>query len=170
MSALPTLRYEAIFGAIYGCGLRLVEGTRLRARDIDSERHLVHVVKGKGQRDRYVMLPGNLLRILREYYAQDWPNGEWLFPGEALCKPINGTSVQRAARKASVKVGITPVVTARNLRHTFATHLHEQGVDIRTIQMILGHRSIQTTTVYTHLSKEKLQSTESPFDLLPVVP
>jgi site-specific recombinase XerD len=167
LACVRAMRYRAMICIAYGAGLRLREVTNLRVADIDSRRGVIHVVKGKGNKDRFVMLSPKLLELLREYYRAERPGSMWLFPGSKSGRPVNATGLQRACKLAWKASGVTKVVNARVLRHSFATHLLEAGTDVRTIQMLLGHRSLRTTTRYTHVSAEKLSSTTSPLDVLP---
>jgi site-specific recombinase XerD len=167
LASVRSLKYRTMICIAYGTGLRLREVTNLRVSDIDSERGVIQVVKGKGLKDRLVMLSPKLLELLREYYRAERPGTSWLFPGTIPGKPINATALQRACKHAWKDSGVKKVVNLRVLRHSFATHLLEAGTDVRTIQMLLGHRSLRTTTRYTHVSTEKLVSTTSPLDILP---
>ena len=167
LACVRALKYRAMICIAYGTGLRLREVSNLRVADIDSQRGVIHVVKGKGLKDRFVMLSPKLLELLREYYRVERPGSMWLFPGKIPGKPMNATGLQRACKRAWKESGVTKVVNVRVLRHSFATHLLEAGTDVRTIQMLLGHRSLRTTTRYTHVSAEKLSTTTSPLDILP---
>lgn len=152
----------------YGAGLRVGEACRLRPEDIDSTRMLIHVRLGKGNKDRFVMLSGRLLSILRGYWVKMRPQSGWLFPGRQQGEPISPAAINLALSVAAKKAGIRKRVTAHLLRHSFATHLHEAGTDIRTIQMLLGHASIRTTARYTHVSQRQIASVKSPIDRLRV--
>lgn len=169
--SVKSIKYRAILMTAYSAGLRLSEVVHLTLSDIDSKRMVIHVRQGKGKKDRYVMLSDRLLRLLREYWKHTRP-ANWLFPGQNPDKPVALTSVQKACRSAAEAAGIGKSVTVRSLRHSFATHLLESGTDIRTIQMLLGHRSLQTTARYTHVSNKAIASTKSPIDLLvsPLLP
>jgi len=138
----------------------------LRAADIDSQRMVIRVDQGKGRKDRYVMLSARLLETLRSYWRAVRPN-EWLFEGDIPGRPIDRSSVELACQKARRLSRITKPVTPHSLRHAFAVHLLEAGTDIRTIQLLLGHRSLSTTARYLRLSASKVCSTSSPLDLLP---
>jgi site-specific recombinase XerD len=163
--AIKSIKYRAILMTAYGAGLRLSEVVHLQVGDIDSKRMCIHVRQGKGRKDRYVMLSQRLLAVLREYWKQTRPR-LWLFPGRNPDKPIALTSVQQACRQAAISSGLNKPVTVRSLRHSFATHLLEAGTDVRTIQMLLGHRSLTTTARYTHVSNKAIRDTKSPIDLL----
>ena len=153
---------------IYSAGLRLSEGLKLKVSDIDSRRMMIRVEEGKGMKDRYVMLSGRLLEQLRNYYKAMRPAGEYLFPSnEDAKRPMSESSLQRAFRKAVNKVGRKKSVSIKTLRHCFATHLLESGCDVRAIQVLLGHRSVSTTQIYTHVAGDRINKTVSPLDLLP---
>lgn len=166
MSASPVTAVVAI--AAYGAGLRISEACRLRPEDIDSARRLIHVRQGKGGKDRYVMLSERLLAILRGYWAQQQPQGGWLFPGQKPGNPITRSAVEQAIHKAAAKAKLRKKVTPHLLRHSFATHLLEDGADIRVIQVLLGHSSIRTTARYTQVSARHVGSVKSPLDKLKV--
>jgi integrase/recombinase XerD len=150
----------------YGAGLRISEGCRLRPEDIDSARKLIHVRLGKGGKDRYVMLSGVLLEILRVYWRRVRPQGGWLFPGRKPGQPITRNAVAQALQAAASKAKLRKKVTPHLLRHSFATHLLEGGTDIRVIQVLLGHSSIRTTARYTQVSERHIGSVKSPLDKL----
>jgi len=137
---------------MYGSGLRLMEALSLKAEDIDSERMVIRVRQGKGQKDRYVALSCTVLETLRAYYRACGRKGEWLFPNRTGKYPIHKTAVQRACRQAALVSGLGKRVTTHTLRHSYATSLLEMGVDLRTIQMLLGHTSLSTTAVYLHVA------------------
>lgn len=159
----PSVKYRTIFMTGYGCGLRLAEILALRPDHVDSTRMVVRVEQGKGRKDRYVMLPKRLLEQLRACWRECRPQ-RFLFegrrPGLALSQHAVGDALRRAKRGA----GIRKPVTMRSLRHSFATHLLEGGTNVRIIQALLGHRSLTTTQVYTHLAKNYLTDTQSPLD------
>jgi site-specific recombinase XerD len=165
-AALRNLKHRAILMTAYAAGLRLSEVTALRVPDIDSQRMVILVCQGKGRKDRYVMLSPRLLAVLREYWRAVRPT-DWLFPGRSPDRPISASAVQRACQAARRASGLGKAVTARALRHSFATHLLERGTDVRTIQVLLGHRSLQTTARYTHVSTRTVCATPSPLDRLP---
>lgn len=162
--AVNNLKYRTALMTTYAAGLRGGEVTQLKVTDIDSDRMCIRVEQGKGRKDRYVMLSPKLLHHLRQYWKEYKPP-DWLFTGQRGGHlPISTLqAVCKAARKdARIKKPITP----HTLRHSFATHLLEAGTDIRTIQLLLGHRSLNSTMVYTHVA-QKIHKTRSPFDLLP---
>lgn len=146
--------HVAILQVMYGAGLRLSEALNLKPADIDSERMVLRVRQGKGNKDRYVPLSSTLLESLRAYYRSCRPNGkgEWLFPNRTGKYPIHQTAVQRACRQAGLIAGLQKRVTTHTLRHSYATSLLEMGVDLRTIQLVLGHSSLSTTAVYLHVA------------------
>jgi integrase/recombinase XerD len=164
-TAAGRLKYQALFMAVYGCGLRVSEVVALRAEDIDSKQMVLRVCQGKGMKDRYVMLSPRLLEVLREYYKAFRPTGT-LFFGIDKARPMDRGSVLRACRLIARRAGLSKHVTVHTLRHSFATHLLEAGVDLRTIQALLGHRSLRTTALYTFVSTERVAATPSPLDLL----
>lgn len=149
----------------YAGGLRVSEVVSLRLSDIDSQRMVIRIEQGKGRKDRYVMLSQNLLDLLRAYWKVARPT-YWLFPGHPSSRPINQRGISHICVKATRAAGLTKRVTVRALRHCFATHLLEAGANIRVIQILLGHRSLRTTSRYTHVSTETLRSVVSPLDLL----
>jgi len=159
-------KYQAIASIAYGAGLRLSEIVHLKVTDIDSQRMVIRVRQGKGRKDRDVMLSETLLETLRDYYRSMRPKGEWLFPGSKAGQPLSQHSVQTKFRKARERSGITKKFSIHTLRHCFATHLLEAGTDIRTIQILLGHKCLSTTQIYTHLSIKNVCATQSPLDLL----
>lgn len=169
LDAATTLRERAIMEIAYSSGLRLGEVLRLKLTDIDSGRMVIRVERGKGGKDRNVMLAASLLETLRAYWKRDKPR-RWLFPGHGGERPLNPTTVQRAFAVAREKARIDKPVSFHSLRHSFATHLLESGVNVRTIQALLGHRSLGTTERYTHVAGAYLRETRSPLDLLRETP
>jgi site-specific recombinase XerD len=152
------MRYRVCLTTIYACGLRLLEGVSLQVKDIDGQRRMIHVRQGKGGKDRYVPLPDSVLIMLRQYWATH-RNPIWLFPSiHALLAPertsqfMHETGVQKAFRAALQESGVKKDATVHTLRHSYATHLLEAGVNLRVIQGYLGHASPKTTAVYTHLT------------------
>jgi len=160
------LKHRVILTTCYAAGLRISESVRLQAPCIDSKRMVIRVVQGKGRKDRYVMLSPKLLVILRNYYKAERPN-EWLFPGAQAGQPITRSAVEDACKKAHQLSGLAKPVTPHSLRHAFAVHLLESGTDVRTIQLLLGHRSLATTARYLRIATTKVCATSSPLDLLP---
>lgn len=145
--------YRVCLSTIYACGLRLLEGVRLQVGDIDSSRMLLHVRGGKGNKDRYVPLPEKTLTQLRGYWLKH-RHRQWLFPGQGLGQsgPMHESGVQKAFRAALHESGIAKAASVHTLRHSYATHLLEAGVNLRLIQSYLGHDSLATTALYTHLT------------------
>lgn len=166
LGAVASRKHRMVLMAAYGAGLRISEACALRAEDIDSKRGLIHVRNGKRGRDRYVPLPTRLLLALREYWRIERVTGPCLFPGKDLRTHVSFEPVRDALRKAVAACGLSKRVTVHTLRHSFATHLLEGGTDLRTIQELLGHRSIKTTARYVHIGAARLARTRSPLDLL----
>jgi site-specific recombinase XerD len=165
LRAVPGLRERAAMEIAYAAGLRLSEVLRLKLSDIDSQRMILRVEQGKGKKDRNVMLSPALLQTLRTYWKQCRPR-VWLFPGHGGKRPLHATLLQRAFRQAKDQARITKPVSFHSLRHSFATQLLESGVNVRTIQALLGHRSLATTQRYTHVAGDYLRQTRSPLDAL----
>lgn len=163
--SIKNIKHRAMLMIAYAAGLRVSEVARLRVCDIDSKRMVIRVEQGKGRKDRYVMLSPALLTILRTYWKLAKPS-KWLFEGNIAGQPISYKSIQRACSRVSDDSGLSKPVTMRTLRHSFATHLLEAGTDIRIIQALLGHRSLQTTARYTRVSTITIRATTSPFDQL----
>ncbi len=164
-AAIRNVKHRAILITAYAAGLRVSEVTHLQVADIDSQRMVIHVRMGKGQKDRYVMLSPRLLEILRAYWKVVRPR-EFLFPGAIPGRPITTGSVQKVCQRGRRAAGMGKHITAHTLRHSFATHLLEAGTDLRTIQVLLGHSSPRTTAVYTHVSPAAVRATTSPLDRL----
>ncbi|MCK9518070.1 MAG: site-specific integrase [Dehalococcoidia bacterium] len=156
------LKHKTILMTIYACGLRISEAVNLRVSDIDSERMLVRIAQGKGRKDRLVILPANLLIVLRRYCHEYHPE-EFLFEGTKGGQ-YSTRSIQALFRRAVKYAKIRKKVSVHSLRHSFATHLLDQGTDIRYIQELLGHKHLSTTQIYTHISNYNLQKIKSPFD------
>jgi site-specific recombinase XerD len=165
LKAVPDLRYRTVFATIYAAGLRVSEAVALTIKDIDSARMVICVRQGKGRKDRYVMLSEQLLDILRDYWKRQRPQ-HWLFPGPDPVRPVTTRSVQRACRRIAHAAGLDKSVTVHTLRHSFATHLLEQGVDIRVIQDLLGHRQITSTTRYARVAINTIRQIQSPLEAL----
>jgi site-specific recombinase XerD len=158
--------HHVILTVCYAAGLRISEAVRLIATDIDSQRMTIRVDQGKGMKDRYVMLSPRLLETLRNWYREARPK-HWLFPGDMPGRHITRHAVEQACKKAHEICRIPKPVTPHSFRHAFAVHLLESGTDIRTIQLLLGHRSLATTARYLRIATSKVCSTTSPLDLLP---
>ena len=165
LKAVTDLQMRTTFITIYATGLRVSEAVKLTARDIDSARMVIAIRQSKGRKDRYVMLSEQLLGILRDYWKQAHLQ-HLLFPGPDPSRPITTRSVERACRKAAEAAGLDKTVTVHTLRHSFATHLLEQGVDIHVIQDLLGHRNIASTTRYARVAINTIRQVQSPLELL----
>ena len=165
LGAVTKLRDLALLMTAYGAGLRVSEIPRLRVEDIDSQRMVIRVRQAKGRKDRYVMLSPRLLKVLRAYWKAVRPR-DILFPGAVPDRPISTGSVRHACQRARQAAGLAKNVTVHTLRHSFATHLLEAGTDLRTIQVLLGHRSFSTTARYVHVATASLASVTSPLDRL----
>lgn len=163
---IPSLKYRAALMVCYGAGLRISEAVALKVSDIDSQRGLIRIEQGKGHKDRYAMLSPRLLEVLRRYYRATRPQGCYLFPSWRREHHLCTTSLQLACREAAVRAHIAKRVTVHTLRHSFATHLLENGTDIRIIQVLLGHSRIDTTARYTAVSPQVVAATRSPLDKL----
>jgi site-specific recombinase XerD len=159
------LKHRAALMVCYGGGLRISEALGLRVGDIDSSRMVIRVERGKGAKDRYTVLSQRLLEVLRVYWRQQRPV-DYLFPGRKSGTPLGAETIQQVCRDAAFLSGIQKRVTAHTLRHSFATHLLENGEDIRVIQVLLGHKRIDTTARYTHVSPTAISATASPLDQL----
>ena len=167
LKAVPNLKHRLVLMTLYSAGLRLQEALQLRPADIDSAAMRIRIRAGKGGKDRYVMLSSTLLENLRDYFKQDRPE-KWLFYGQTKCDPLHPRSVQRVIQDAARVAGLRKKVTAHVLRHSFATHLLEHGTNLRYIQELLGHSSIKTTMIYTHVSRRSLTEVVSPLDWLEI--
>lgn len=167
LKAEPNLKMRTAFTTIYAAGLRVSEVVALTIKDIDSARMVIHIRQAKGRKDRYVMLSEQLLAILRNYWRRT-RSPHWLFPGPDPSRPVTTRSVQRACHKAAHGAGLDKTVTVHTLRHSFATHLLERGVDIRVIQDLLGHRHITATTRYARVALNMIRQIESPLEALKV--
>ena len=167
LACVHPLKSRVLLTTLYSAGLRLEEGTHLKVADIDSARMLLRVACGKGAKERLAPLSPRLLRELRAYWRIARPR-TWLFPGRKPDKPLSAGTVQNACQRAVRECGWTKHVTPHTLRHSFATHLLEAGVDLLTIQRLLGHRSFSTTLIYLHVRRQHLESVSSPLDWLPV--
>jgi site-specific recombinase XerD len=165
LKTVRNLKMRTAFITIYAAGLRVSELVALTSRDIDSARMVIAIRHGKGGKDRYVMLSEQLLAILRDYWKRTKPP-HWLFPGPDPSQPITTRSLQRACRAAAEAAGLDKNVTVHTLRHSFATHLLEQRVDIRVIQGLLGHRNINSTTRYTRVAIDTIRQIQSPLEQL----
>lgn len=163
--ALDSLKYRAILMTAYAGGLRVSEVVALRVTDIDSSRMLIRIDQGKGRKDRYVPLAQRALEVLREYWKAARPK-DFLFPSRSKSGHLTRNSVWRACKRAMRNAGLKKNISPHTLRHSFATHAHENGTNIRILQMLLGHRSLRTTGMYTKVSQTAIQSATSPLDLM----
>jgi site-specific recombinase XerD len=175
LEAAATLKYKAALAAAYGAGLRASEVTHLKVSDIDSQRMLIHVEQGKGSKDRNAMLSPTLLTLLRQWWRIARTEGKmlrggWLFPGRNPVSPLSTRQLNRAFHAAATVARLDKPVTLHSLRHSFATHLLEQRVDIRVIQVLLGHSKLETTAHYSHVATTTLRDTRSPLDALSLDP
>ena len=165
LEAVAGLSHRTALTTAYAAGLRAAEAVSLKIADIDSSRMVIRVEQGKGQKDRYVMLSAQLLGILRSYWRLTRP-AHWLFPGRDAEHPLRPTALHGACRSACKAAGLDKRVTVHTLRHSFATHLLENGTDIRIIQALLGHSSLKTTARYAQVATSTIGRTQSPLDLL----
>ena len=166
LGCVRTRKHRAILTTCYAAGLRISEAIALTPPAIDSKRMVIRVEQGKGQKDRYVMLSPKLLEVLRAWWRAEKPK-DWLFPGDFPGQHITRFAVEQECQKARRICKIPKPITPHSLRHAFAVHLLEQGTDVRTIQLLLGHRSLTTTAKYLRIATSKVCSTSSPLDLLP---
>jgi site-specific recombinase XerD len=165
LEAIPSVKSRTALTTVYAAGLRVSEVVRLAVADIDSERMVIRVEQGKGGRDRYVMLSPRLLEILRAYWRIVRPD-HWLFPGRDRNRPLDQQVLHTACKYARLAAGLTKPVTVHTLRHSFATHLLENGTDVRIIQVLLGHANLQSTVRYTRVATRTISATPSPLDRL----
>ncbi len=163
--ALSNLKHRTILMTLYASGARVAEALALQVRDIDSGRMLLRIRQGKGGKDRYVPLSQTLLEQLRRYWKQYRPF-TWLFPGVDLHAPLTASTVQRVCTKAAHKAGLSKKVTPHTLRHSFATHHLEAGTNLKTIQVMLGHRRLNTTSLYLHVAAQAPGQSRQALDLL----
>lgn len=166
LNAVQSIKYRTILIAGYGAGLRISEARRLRVEDIDSKRMMIHVRGAKQAKDRFVLLSPRLLEALRQYWATEKPRGPYLFPSGRTGNPVSNDAVRKVLKRALAEIGLKKRVTLHSLRHGFATHLLEDGTDIRMIQALLGHSALQTTAHYTRVSNRLMQKVTSPLDRL----
>ena len=171
IDATHSIKYKAAFSVAYGAGLRIGEVVMLKVTDIDSGRMLLRIEQGKGKKDRMAMLSPMLLKTLRQWYQHARThhlmlNGGWLFPGQNPLNPIGTRQLSRACKSAYIDAGLSKKVSMHTLRHSFATHLLEDKVDIRVIQTLLGHSKLETTALYAQVASKLLQEVVSPLDTL----
>ena len=165
LEAAPGVKYKAALSVAYGAGLRVSEVVALKVFDIDSQRMTLRVEQGKGDKDRYVMLSPQLLELLRDWWRVARPRA-WLFPGLDPVNPMTARQLNRACHAAAQTAGIAKRVSPHTLRHSFATHLLEQNVDIRVIQVLLGHAKLDTTALYTRVAVNTIRDVTSPLERL----
>ena len=163
LDAAPGLKYKAALSAAYGAGLRAAEVVSLKVGDIDSKRMVIRVEQGKGGKDRNVMLSPHLLELLRAWWKAARPQG-WLFPGQSRVNPLTTRQLNRACHAAADMAAIKKRVSLHTLRHSFATHLLEQNIDIRVIQVLLGHAKLDTTALYTRVATKTIREVMSPLE------
>ena len=163
--SVKNLKHRLVLMTAYACGLRIGEVVNLKVNDIDSSRMMIRICQAKGAKDRYTVLSPHLLVELRSYWKMYRPS-LWLFPNEKTKEKLTRSTPRLVFKAAKKKAGITKNVTFHSLRHAFASHLLEAGVDIRTIQILLGHSSITSTAKYLHVARKDLGSAKSPLDLL----
>jgi integrase/recombinase XerD len=165
LEAAPGPKYKAALSAAYGAGLRVSEVVALKVGDVDSKRMLLRIEQGKGRRDRFAMLSPQLLELLRDWWRIAHPR-VWLFPGQNPVNPLTPRQLNRAVHAAAQRAKIAKRVTPHTLRHSFATHLLEQNIDIRVIQALLGHAKLETTALYTRVATNTIRAVMSPLDRL----
>jgi integrase/recombinase XerD len=175
LEAAPGPKYKAALGTAYGAGLRVSEVVALKASDIDSTRMLIRIEQGKGRKDRHAMLSPQLLELLRAWWREGKRRGAmlpqgWLFPGRNPVTPLSTRQLNRAVHAAAQAAGIRKRVTPHTLRHSFATHLLEQDIDIRVIQVLLGHAKLETTALYTRVATNTIRAVTSPLDRIRLLP
>ena len=172
IAAARNVKHQAALSVAYGAGLRASEVISLKVTDVDSQRMTLRVEQGKGAKDRYAMLSPVLLQRLRTWWRVGHAQGKmlpggWLFPGMAPMDPLTPRQLNRAVHDAAAAAGIDKRVTTHTLRHSFATHLLERKVDIRVIQVLLGHKKLETTAIYTHVATDLLREVIGPLEPLP---
>ena len=163
LNAAPGLKDKAALSVAYGAGLRAAEVISLKVSDIDSKRMIIRVEQGKGHKDRNVMLSASLLELLRAWWRAARPQG-WLFPGRDPVQPMTTRQLNRACHAAAQMAEIDKRVSLHTLRHSFATHLLEQNVDVRVIQVLLGHAKLDTTALYTRVATKTIRQVMSPLE------
>src|SRR5262244_2257912 len=163
LEAAPGIKYKAALSVAYGAGLRVSEVVSLKVSDIDSQRMMLRVEQGKGRKDRYAMLSPVLLELLRDWYRIARPQG-WLFPGQNAVNPMTTRQLTRACHAAAHMAELTKRVTPHTLRHSFATHLLEHNIDVRVIQVLLGHAKLDTTALYARVATRTIQHLMSPLE------
>jgi integrase/recombinase XerD len=173
LTMTTSLKARAMLTLAYGCGLRAGEVVRLRAGDIDSEQMIIRIVQSKGRKDRHVMLPAEVLELLRQWWtarptayddADIAPEQQWLFPGRSQHQPLTTRQFSRLFKEAAKAAGLRKTVSLHSLRHSFATHLLERGTDIRVIQALLGHSKLETTARYSRVATGMIAKIKSPLE------
>ena len=164
LARVTPVKCRVVLIVVYAAGLRISEACSLQFGDIDRAQGVIHVRKGKGNKDRYVMLGARLLDTLVAYYTLIRPPGPYFFTGRRLDRPISRQRPREALARAREKIGLRKRVTTHSLRHAFATHLLEDGVDVRVVQVLLGHANIRTTTLYAQVTPQHIARIKSPFD------
>ncbi len=175
LQAASNLKHRAALSVAYGAGLRASEVTHLKIADIDSDRMIIRIQQGKGCRDRYAMLSPSLLELLRSWWRQAHAEGKmlpggWLFPGQNPVKPLSTRQLNHACKSAAAGAQLDPAISMHTLRHSFATHLLEQKVDIRVIQVLLGHQKLENTARYSQVATRTLSEVTSPLEHLALPP
>ncbi len=175
LKAASNLKHRAALSLAYGAGLRASEVVHLKIADIDSDRMILRIEQGKGRRDRYAMLSPSLLELLRAWWREGHAQGKmlpggWLFPGQNPINPLSTRQLNRACKSAAIAACLDKRISMHTLRHSFATHLLEQKVDIRIIQVLLGHQKLENTARYSHVATRTLSEVTSPLEHLELVP
>jgi site-specific recombinase XerD len=175
LKATSNLKHRAALSVAYGAGLRASEVTHLKIADIDSDRMIIRIQQGKGRCDRYAMLSPSLLELLRSWWRQAHAEGKmlpggWVFPGQNPLKPLSTRQLNRVCKSAAAAAELEKRISMHTLRHSFATHLLEQKVDIRIIQVLLGHQKLENTARYSHVATRTLSEVTSPLEHLQLVP
>jgi site-specific recombinase XerD len=175
LKATSNLKHRAALSVAYGAGLRASEVTHLKIADIDSDRMIIRIQQGKGRCDRYAMLSPSLLELLRSWWRQAHAEGKmlpggWVFPGQNPLKPLSTRQLNRVCKSAAAAAELEKRISMHTLRHSFATHLLEQKVDIRVIQVLLGHQKLENTARYSHVATRTLSEVTSPLEHLQLVP
>ena len=175
LKSATNLKHRAALSVAYGAGLRASEVAHLKIADVDSDRMLLRIEQGKGRRDRYAMLSPTLLKLLRNWWRQAHAQGKllsdgWLFPGQNPINPLSTRQLNRACKSAAAAAALDKHISMHTLRHSFATHLLEQKVDIRVIQVLLGHQKLENTARYSHVATRTLSEVTSPLEYLQIPP